>query len=527
MVISRASEAAKAVVKILLIEDDDAHAELIERAFLISERQIGVNRARTLCEAREWLAQQRPDLVIADLRLPDGRGVEIVPSHDDEGRIYPVIVMTSYGDEKIAVEALKAGALDYVVKSASAFTDISRIAERAMREWDQIIARKHAEEQVNARTRKLLALSHIGQQALFGNGVSALMTSAVRLISDTLAASSVLLFERHPDSEFLQLRASAGASRAHETQADGDWCCRKPSIRGGVSTIIGRLEQPLGALCALSDTTREFCDNDIRFLDSVANVIALALERQRIEARVHKLQNELLRATKIRAMGELGTALAHELNQPLAAVMNYVQASRRLLAASDGSVTKETLTLMDEAVNQAERAGRILHRLRRFIEKGELQRTECDLNEVLRDAARLAFGEAMERNVCVQFEFGEDLPNVFIDQVQVQLVAFNLARNALEALKTSATRNITLKTLRNGDATVEALVQDTGPGIDQGMIEHLFTAGFSTKEQGMGVGLSISRSIVEAHGGRLWATSTPQGATFHFTVPAVGANRGE
>ena len=541
------------ILEILLIEDDEAHAELIQRAFQNWARRVRLRLARSLREARDRLAEQNPDLVITDMRLPDGRGIEIVPCREDGHlSIYPVIVMTSYGDEKVAVEALKAGALDYVVKSANAFADMPHIIERAMREWGQMIAREHAEEQANTRTRKLLALSNLGQQALLSGGVYEVMASAVDLIRDTLAVSSVLLFERRADIETMALRAAAGVPNATRPVTehapalggkfecgtaiedgppfggipDENWYSRDLKIAGGVSTIIGRWELPSGALCALSDTAREFSENDVRFLDSVANVVGLAIERQRIEARACKLQNELLRATKVRAMDELGTAVAHELNQPLAAVMNYVQASRRLLATSHRAVSQEILQLMDEAVNEAERAGLILRRLRQFIEKGELQRTACDLNEVIREATRLAFGEARDENIEAHFEFEEDLPRVCVDQVQIQLVLFNLVRNAVEALKKSSTRIVTLKTSRIAGPEVEVLVRDTGPGLDPGAIDRLFTEGFSTKEHGMGVGLSISRSIVEAHGGRLWATSTPEGAAFYFTVPGLGADHG-
>lgn len=549
---------AEKTVHILLLEDEDAHAELIQRAFQIWERPVRLTLAHSLREAHDRLAEFVPDLIIADLLLPDGRGVEVVPPRDDRScPAYPVVVMTSHGDEKSAVEAMKGGALDYVVKSKETLADIPHIAERALREWGQIIARKRAEEELKTRTQQLLALSHLGQRVLSGVEIPALMNEAVDLIGQTLDLPHVTLLERCTDTRALLLWAAIepealfsrptvvgpqtlnGLTLASSEPVVVDDLRQDPrflkdslsqeqSLVSGVSVAVGGPEEPLGVLWAFADKRRRFTEDDIHFLRSTANVLAVAIERQRSEARTHKLQNELLRVSRVSAMGEFGTAVAHELNQPITAAMNYVQACRRLLVASGGCVSEEILELMGEAVGEAERAGAILRHLRRFVEKGELQRTGQDLNKVVHDAARLALAEAAEENIHVSFELADNLPRVFIDKIQVQQVVFNLVRNAREALEGSSTREITIGTLRCGDAAVEVLVQDTGPGADPNIINQLFTEYFSTKENGMGVGLSISQSLVDAHGGRLWVTATPGGgAIFHFTLPVIGLDHGE
>jgi two-component system sensor kinase FixL len=421
--------------------------------------------------------------------------------------------------------------------------------------WTNITERKQAEEELKERTQQLLALSHLGQRVLSGTAIPALITEAVNLISKTLKLSHIAFFERGPDAEALLLRAEIGVAELFgQTIADlrtlgalalagsepivlnlrqdpSFW--GNPSWRGqflvsGVSVAVGGSEQPAGILCAFADTKSAFTENIIQFLRSTANVLAMAIARQRTEARTHRLQNELLRVSKTSIIGELGTAVAHELNQPITSVMNYVNACRRLLAARDGCVSQEILDLMGEAVGEAERAGTILRHLRGLVEKGELQRTAQALNEIIHDAARLAVAEAEQENIHVSLVLEDDLPHVFIDKIQVQLVLFNLVRNAMEALDRSPTREIGIKTLRSNDGAVEVQVRDTGPGVDPRLVDQLFTEYFSTKEHGMGVGLSISQSIVNAHGGRLWATNNAGGgATFHFTLPIVEPKHGE
>jgi len=422
--------------------------------------------------------------------------------------------------------------------------------------WTNITERKQAEEELNARTQQLLVLSNLEQRVLSGTAIPSLITEAVSLISETLKLSHIAFFERCPDTGALLLRAEIGVAELFgQTVADlralgamalassepivvndlrqdpsflEDASWQGQFLASGVSVAVGGPKQPAGVLSAFADTKRTFSDNDIQFLHSIANVLAMAIARQRTEARTHRLQNELLRVSKTSVIGELGTAVAHELNQPITSVMNYVNACRRLLAASDGRVSREILDLMGEAVGEAERAGTILRHLRRLVEKGELQRTAQALNEVIHDAARLAVAEAEQENIHVSIVLEDDLPQVFIDKIQIQLVLFNLVRNAMEALERSPRREIGIKTLRSKDGAVEVQVRDTGPGVDPRLVDQLFTEYFSTKEHGMGVGLSISQSIVDAHGGRLWVTNTSGGgATFHFTLPIVEPEHGE
>ncbi len=242
-------------------------------------------------------------------------------------------------------------------------------------------------------------------------------------------------------------------------------------------------------------------------------------ERQTTRERLHELQSELLRTSRLSAMGQMASALAHELNQPLTAVINYIQACRQLLAAQDAPASERLRETMDKAVVQASRAGQIIRRMRQFIQKGETDRQFESINQVVEEASALALVGARESGILVRMELSPDLPPVLVDRIQIQQVVVNLVRNGMEALGASPRRELTIRTAR-ADDDVEVAVSDTGPGLSPEVTSQLFQPFITTKPKGMGLGLSISRSIVEAHGGRLQAAPNLEGGvTFLFFLP--------
>jgi len=246
-------------------------------------------------------------------------------------------------------------------------------------------------------------------------------------------------------------------------------------------------------------------------------------ERQSTRERLQELQSELVRASRLSAMGQMASALAHELNQPLTAVINYVQACRRLLAGKDLPPPERLNDAMDKAVTQATRAGQIIHRMRQFIQKGETERQLESINKVVEEASALALVGARESGILVRMELGSDLPPVLVDRIQIQQVVLNLVRNGMEALDTTERRELTIRTGQVNGELVEVAVTDTGPGLSQDVASQLFQPFVTTKPKGMGLGLSISRSIIEAHGGRLLAVPNPEGGvTFRFELPPPG-----
>lgn len=243
-------------------------------------------------------------------------------------------------------------------------------------------------------------------------------------------------------------------------------------------------------------------------------------ERQRTEARLQELQSELVHISRLTALGEMASTLAHELNQPLSAIANYLRGSVRLLAA-DNPPRERLAEALDKASEQALRAGDIIRRLREFVARGETERRVESLPKLIEEAGALALVGAKEHGVRVEFDLSPAADLVLADKVQIQQVVLNLIRNAIDAMEGGSRRQLRIATALAEDF-VQITVADTGPGVSPEFVDQLFQPFITTKRHGLGVGLSISRTIVEAHGGRIWVEETPGGgATFHFTLRSV------
>jgi two-component system sensor kinase FixL len=245
-------------------------------------------------------------------------------------------------------------------------------------------------------------------------------------------------------------------------------------------------------------------------------------ERQKTETRLQELQSELVHVSRLTALGEMASALAHELNQPLSAIANYLTGSRQLLAGEEVDKAKVSKAV-EKASEQALRAGQIIRRLRDFVARGETERRIESLPRLLQEASALALVGAKEHGVLVRFDVDPRVDLVLADKVQIQQVILNLIRNAIDAMEESPRRELRIEARPSGGEMIEVSVADTGPGISEEVIGQLFQPFVTTKATGMGIGLSISRTIVESHGGSLWAEPNPGGgALFRFTLRAVG-----
>ena len=245
------------------------------------------------------------------------------------------------------------------------------------------------------------------------------------------------------------------------------------------------------------------------------------------EARLQELQSELVHVSRLTAMGEMASTLAHELNQPLSAIANYMKGSRRLLENSQEQDAGLVQDAMDKGADQALRAGHIIRRLRDFVARGESERRVEDVKKLIEEASALALVGAKDKGVRVRFTFAPRLNYVLADKVQVQQVLLNLIRNAIDAMETVSVRELVIATAPAADNMVEISVADTGAGIAPEIAGQLFQPFVTTKSQGMGVGLSISRTIIEWHGGSITPRSNPGGGTiFTFTLPAVNKEEG-
>ena len=245
-------------------------------------------------------------------------------------------------------------------------------------------------------------------------------------------------------------------------------------------------------------------------------------ERQKTEARLQELQSELVHISRLTAMGEMASALAHELNQPLSAITNYMKGSRRLLEQTTDERAGVVREAIDSAAEQALRAGQIIRRLRDFVARGESEPRVESMAKLVEEASALALVGIKDQGIHVRFQLSRSNDLVLADKVQIQQVLLNLIRNAIEAMHDSPRRELLISTTPAEDEMLMTSVADTGAGINPEVSAQLFRPFVTTKRQGMGVGLSISRTIIEAHGGRIWIEPNPGGGTvFRFTVRAV------
>jgi two-component system sensor kinase FixL len=251
-------------------------------------------------------------------------------------------------------------------------------------------------------------------------------------------------------------------------------------------------------------------------------------ERRRTQERLEALQSELMHVSRVSAMGTMASTLAHELNQPIAAIANYVEAVRDQLADPNPDEFPMMREALDDAAKDALRAGDIVRRLRDFVARGDIERSIEPLPALINEASVLGLIGARELGVETTFDLDPYASPVFVDRVQIQQVLINLIRNACEAMTGSPIRHLMVKSEAEGDSFVRVTVADTGPGIAAEIADQLFSAFASTKEDGMGLGLSICRTIIEANGGRIWATARPEGGTnFHFTLPRARTEDGD
>ena len=261
--------------------------------------------------------------------------------------------------------------------------------------------------------------------------------------------------------------------------------------------------------------------DSLQGLRLLAEVFANALSRKQVELEAQRLRQEMAHIGRVSAMGELTASLAHELNQPLTAILNNAQLAQRFLAAEVVDLA-ELREILNDIVADDNRAAAVIQRLRRLLKKGEIEHVTLDLNEVVTDVARLVTSDAAIRNVPIRLDLAPGLQNVRGDRVQLQQVVLNLVLNGLDAMREPGPRDqsLVIRTFADGTAAVGVAVRDTGMGIAAEHAEHLFEPLYTTKAEGIGMGLAIARTIVEGHHGRITAANNPDGgATFQVRLP--------
>ncbi len=246
-------------------------------------------------------------------------------------------------------------------------------------------------------------------------------------------------------------------------------------------------------------------------------------ERRQAEKNERRHRSEMAYASRLSTMGEMAAGLAHELNQPLSALNNYARGCMRRLA--DGNMSgRDMVSVMEKVSFQADRASKIIHWLRGFVSKEEPKMTKVDINAVLITVIEILRSEMLRDHIVINLRLGEELPCVTADRVQVEQVLVNLLLNGMEAMldNDDGLRRLGVGTSLDEDRSIRVSVRDSGPGISEKALGNIFSPFFTTKEEGMGLGLSVCQSVIESHGGRIWVDSdTGKGAEFNFTLPIV------
>jgi PAS domain S-box-containing protein len=274
-----------------------------------------------------------------------------------------------------------------------------------------------------------------------------------------------------------------------------------------------------GSMVPLDLSTAEFVIGTAHYFTYIVRDVSIRKHREQ-QDKEHL--NELAHVTRLGLMGEMASGIAHEVNQPLSAIASYTQVSLNLINAEDPDLVKLTETL-HKTQQQALRAGRIIHRMREFIKSHSKHRSTADINALIRNAVDLCMAELKQNDIRLTFDLENNLPRIFVDQIQIEQVILNLIRNSADALKdlpATQQHHILIRSELTLNNKIQVMVKDNGPGLDEEQQKKIVMPFYTTKAEGMGMGLSISRSLIEAHEGTLYFNSKPRkGSTFYFTLP--------
>ncbi len=370
-----------------------------------------------------------------------------------------------------------------------------------------------------ARTREMLDDREARLNAILDTAVDGIITIDERGTIESLNPATERIFGYSSD-ELLGKNVKLLMPSPYHEEHDG-YLARY--MRTGEARIIGIGREAEGQH---KDGTRfpiDLAVSEIRVAGSrvFTGVVRDISARRQAEDEARRRNAELAHAARLSTIGELTSGIAHEVNQPLTAMVNFAEASLRMLRSGNADPQKLEDAL-GQIATQGQRAGRIIRHMRRLARKGEAERVEADLSQLVRDVLGLVNREIRASHIVLHVMLDEGLPRVKCDRIQIEQVILNLVRNAMDTLEesTSQPRELTIRCQADGEAGIELSVEDTGEGFAADSGERMFETFFTTKADGLGMGLSISRGIIEDHGGRLWARPRPGGgAVFHVTLP--------
>jgi PAS domain S-box-containing protein len=510
----------KPELRILYLEDDPGDAELVEETLATDGIKCRVTRVETKADFIAALEKGTFDLILADYTLPSFDGLSALKIAQQGWPQVPLIFVSGTLGEEVAIEALKIGATDYVFK-----TRLSRIVpsvQRALREAEERMDLGRAEEALR-RSQAYLAeaqkLSHTGS---FGWDVA---TAKIYWSPETFCifgyepptepTLELILHRTHPEDRALVRQV---IDRVTRNRKDFDFEHRLLMPDGSVKylRVVGRPSKGESG--------------SFEFVGAVTDVTERKRaeeELQQKEVSLREAQTELAHVSRVTTLGELAASIAHELNQPLTGMVTNANAGLRWLAG-DAPNLAEAREAIHRIIRDGNRAGKVILRMRALFKKARMAKERLDLNQAIEEVVILTQSEVRRNKVALRMELAADLPAVTGDRVQLQQVVMNLILNAVEAMGAveDRDRELVIRTQRGESGEVRVAVRDSGIGVDPLSTERIFDAFHTTKPDGLGMGLAISRSIVEWHGGRLWAESNDgPGATFQFTLRNLGSHQ--
>ena len=527
--------------RVLLVEDDVVDREMVHRLIDGSHQ---LSEANTLQAAQASVAESPPDCVLLDQHLPDGSGLQLLK--ELVKRRVPVIMLTRHGNEAVAVEAMKLGAKDYLIKG--------QLREDSLRSSIRFaVEAQRAESNLQADEAKV--------RAILGAAVDCIIAvdRQARIVDINLAAEAmtgylkddvlgrvvyeVLFLVEQRDRVRRNIEGYLGTDQEGSMMRER---IELPVVRKDLSTFVAEvvlrpilLHESVALVVFLHDVTRrknaelalQHTQQDLqaRVVERTAelrtayeNLQRESTERQRSDERARVHLDELSRVSRLNTLGEMAAGLAHELNQPLTAIVAHLEASRDTLR-SEGNANPEVLDDLHKSIEQAQRAGEIIKRLRAMIGRQPIERTRFEIRDAVKEVVSLVARDAKSLGVRIVVARTHDLQPILGDRIQIEQVILNLLRNALEELQNvpEAERQLSIVISMTEEGHANVRVKDSGRGNSPETLQRLFEPFYTTKPGGLGLGLSISRSIVESHRGSLTAQPNPdRGLTMSFTLPA-------
>jgi len=512
-------------LNILIVEDEAAHAESVKREFVSSGMPVTVTVAGSLQEYLACVAESVPDIAVMDLNLPDGKAVEVLTAPAEKGA-FPILLMTSHGNEQVAVEAIKAGALDYIVKSPDAFAQLPRTVERALREWHLLIDRQRSIELVGAQEEELdaiyenapLIMMLVDQEwrickvnrlaeaftgSLRAQMLGVCLGESLHCLQSSLTAQGCGLGEKCPDCTFRRLLLETLENGVTHTSVE--------------TRLLLNHEGRVKEAYFLCSTKKLIIRKEPLVLVSLLDIT---------ESRT--LEDQLRQAQKMDAIGSLAGGVAHDFNNMLNVITGYTEMALKRMVQDE-----KTTAYLHGVLDAATRSAELTRQLLAFSRKQLVQPRILDINKTISDEMKL-LNKLISEDIKLTFVCDGDTGPVLMDPSQVDQILVNLVVNARDAIEgaggitiTTANADLDEEYCRSHRGAlsgpyIRITVSDTGCGMDAATIERIFEPFYTTKELGKGTGLGLATvyGIVKQNNGEIHAESQPgNGTTFVIHIP--------